>query len=329
MNMSDSDPECTQIIAPGRPPVTGGGIRCVPLPTPDSNGHNQYDDWCGEAIDQLISQAPLKFCREPTTTTTTKLHPWFTCPTPTATPECPLPVPQIATTYSDWECEPTCSYKKPFLRIRQVVKDGIKPSLQCQGPNNSSCTFYADAACSIPLPDQPKPMNNTGASCNESSWDWWCSAVRNYNNPVSASFPYKRRCEYTKYTCIESCDDGTKRNIAVWVDPDGQISCLWNRTWGTCLEFPDGECYDESGKAYEDEEQSRPCPEMGMKGWPGSDWCSHAEDVLRRNGARTCTVETPVIQTVMGTSVSNAEALGVLWAGRAAFIISIALFNML
>lgn len=312
---SDSDAGCTQIIAPGKPPVAGGGTRCVKLPNPEAyQGYNdKYDGWCNESISQLVRRIPPAECRDPvpsstTSTTTIGRRPQMTCPTPSVFPECTLPappIPPIPLRYGNWVCEPTCSYKwQPWLLIRTVVTDGYKHSLQCQGPNESSCTFYNDSQCSIPVPGQPPQLpgnNNTGLVCNDTSRPWWCGAITNYHYPYSNTSPYTWHCNYTRYMCIESCSDGRKKNIGVWLDPEDRISCVWNKTAGSCVEFPDIRCYNDSRESYED-------PLGPGCNDEGGGWCKDASDVLRRNGSPTCVLATSTASsqsTPTGSAVPN------------------------
>lgn len=279
--VSDYDPQCSQIVPPGKAPVADGGVKCVGKPINYSDDtvrfHIQTFDggWCQEAVDQIDQKIAPTACPPPS---------------PTLTNGCTLPEPtRLPYWTSPWNCMPTCSESGSFVLVRELsTKEMNGNPIQCKGPDDSTCSFYSDSQCTTLAPGEPEPdqINESGAICKSpDSWEWWCNIARKFIPSLTNDYDFnsgKYGCNYTRYTCIEPCsvkEGEYGPYIAVARSEGGTVSCLPNEAGDACYQFEgptcDGDALQNATLPYGDATDIKCTDES--KGW-----CKDAADVLKK-----------------------------------------------
>lgn len=308
----DSDPQCTKIVSPGEPPVSGGGIHCVGEGT-DKYKLQTYSGWCQDAVEQIIERkAPSFSCVaskaiaeeasvEPNPTSTSDSKRILGRATRSSGkrcagasisgfPNCTLPLPTLQPSLtSPWTCIPLCVADQPNLSIlaRRFSKTGFDLHTQCKGPNMTSCSYFSDTACTLLAPGSAEPdnVNESGEICKQDLIGW-CGTVQRYLGTQFFSLVSNFGCTYTRYACIAACEPlvGNQRYFYAWQAPDGRISCLGNDT-NSCWSSSFGCWVDNVYKLFAGA-TGRTCDNGTEGGNPG--WCKDAADAFRGDRGSNC-----------------------------------------
>lgn len=142
-----------------------------------------------------------------------------------------------------WTCIQSCADQGHYLRIRATSSN--LDLAQCQGPDDSRCSWYLEKHCSTLAPGEPAPdlSGQLGKTCvpedlNRTSGTQWCLRAQGltaYSGPEP--------CPTTgpaNWTCIKNCNGtfffGTSRAVEFWSG-----GCLGPR-YGPCTWFLDSSC---------------------------------------------------------------------------------------
>ncbi|KAI9023931.1 hypothetical protein DFJ74DRAFT_58544 [Hyaloraphidium curvatum] len=294
-----SDPFCTAVISPGRPPREGGGVACDPA------GNWGNGTWCQDAVDYLVDQRKPASC--PDVTEQQNLGPpWF----------------------GPWSCIRSCSDGGLYLPVRRANDSVVCLGTYDYPPEPAACSFYTDANCTVLAPGSREPNTSPykdetgGVKCNQTAAGW-CKVgadvvLLNQTSPTeclttttapptptgtTATASATATPTPAPWTCVTSCPDKAHAVLARLTPSKDGVQCQGpNATM--CSWYADGTCTKLA--------PGEPMPaDDGLQGYvcaqTAEGWCGEAWRVLNGGATSACTSATA---TGTSTTVATASATG-------------------
>lgn len=163
-----SDAKCS-VLAPGEPEPGmsyysdfTGGATCL----------QTTEGWCKLAADAVLRNLTVpRDCSNVTATPTASPQ-----TTQTTTLTTPAPTQSISLIKGPWICVTSCLDKGNSIKIRRLTSpDGSLNLIMCQGPNDTSCSWYSDSKCTSIAPNEyaPSASGEEGVVCTQTT-EGWC-----------------------------------------------------------------------------------------------------------------------------------------------------------